>query len=271
MDLSEELLKKIKEKKELSQISDSFILDILGKYLSKINAEKLKPSEKKIIVKEVRAELRRSAGMFQKGFKSRESLLEKGDFANLLKTHSSTAERIDFYSELKKLILKLNPKSILDLGCGLNPIALASPYVVYYAVDIREDELNMINTFFEKNSIKGRVFSQDLRKPIDNLPEADLCLIFKIFDILESKGHKQAEYIIKSVKCKNILISFSTRTLSGKPMRLARRLWLERMLSRLGYKFTMVNSSNEIFYIVEKPIKRSLNNSKTTKNFQTSC
>ena len=104
---NEELLGKIKEKKELSQLSDSFILDVLGKHLSKINTEKLKPSEKKIIVKEVRAELRRSAGMFQKGFKSRESILEKGDVQSLLKTHSSTAERMDFYLELKKIYHKL--------------------------------------------------------------------------------------------------------------------------------------------------------------------
>ncbi|MDP1695846.1 MAG: hypothetical protein Q8L29_02965 [archaeon] len=251
MDILNELLLKVKEKKELSGLSNSFVSEVLEKHLKKIKSEKLTPSEKKIIIKEVRAELRRSAGMFQKGFKHRESFLEKGDIISLLKTHSSTAERIDSYPMLKNMISQLNAKSILDLGCGLNPLALASPDITYYAVDIRQDELNLIESFFKKNKIHGKVFIQDLRKSIDNLPSADLCLILKLFDIISQK-HEKSEYIIKNVKCRNIIISFSTKTLSGKPMRLARRLWFERILSKLNYPFSIKQLDNEIFYIVEK-------------------
>lgn len=246
-----ELVKKIKEKKELSSLPDEFVSEITLRHLSGINPEKLSSSDKKLIVKEARAELRRSTGMFQKGFKDREYLLEKEDYSALLNTHSSTAERLEFYPELKKIISELNPKSILDLGCGLNPLAIASKSIIYYAVDIKEDELRLIEKFFRKNSIKGKIFVRDLRKPIDNLPSADLCLIFKLFDILSS-DRKQAEYIIKNLKCKFLLVSFSTKTLSGRQMRFFRRLWFERMLSRLSYSFSLFKSSNEIFYLVKK-------------------
>lgn len=247
----QKLITDIKKKREFSSLPDSFVLEVLEKYLSRIKTKKLKPSEEKMIVKEVRAELRRSIGMFQKGSKNREVFFKKGNIQKLLKTHSSTLERIGFYPNFKKIISEINPSSILDLGCGLNPIALANKKTTYYAVDIREDELNLIKKFFKKNKIQGRVFLQDLRKPINNLPYADLCLILKLFDVLtKDKGH--IEYLIKNLKCKTLIVSFSTKTLSGKQMRFHRRLWLERILKRLNYEFSIEISDNEIFYIIKK-------------------
>jgi len=57
----------------------------------------------------------------------------------------------------------------------------------------------------------------------------DLCLIFKVLDIIEKKTHKNAEKILKAINAKRMIISFSTRTLSGKPMEYPRRLWAEKL------------------------------------------
>ena len=244
-----DLLAEIKKKKELSGLSDEFVSEILNKHIRNIKLDLLKSTEKKLLVKEVRADLRRTSGMFQKSFRNRKSFLEKEDIASLLKTHSSTSERLEIYPELKELIHSLKPLSILDLGCGLNPLALASKEVIYYAVDIRGDELDLIDSFFRKNKFRGKVFLQDLRKPIDNLPSADLCLILKLLDLL---SRKQAENLMKNVSCRKIIISFSTKTLSGKKMRISRRLWFEQLLSKLNYSFSTRQSGNEVFYIVEK-------------------
>ena len=51
--------------------------------------------------------------------------------------------------ELKEIIKKLNPKSILDLGCGINPLALAEKGVKYYASDINSEDLNIVREFFK--------------------------------------------------------------------------------------------------------------------------
>jgi hypothetical protein len=139
------------------------------------------------------------------------------------------------------------------LGCGLNPLALASPEAVYYASDINAEELSLIREFFRKNGIKGDVFSCDLRK-IENcsLPEADICLIFKVLDILDDKRHKISESIIRKVRSNFLLISFSTKTLSGKPMKCPRRFWFERLAKKLGFSFEIIGSKNENFYLLKR-------------------
>ena len=253
----QELIENIKKKKELSGLPDSFVLDALEEQLAKLGVKSLdlKKAQQKALVKLVRADLRKKTGMFQKVteklWKSRLELLEEGKIGEILETHASTKERLSFYPKLKEIISSLNVKSILDLGCGLNPLALASPEIVYYAVDIQKGELELIKKFFQKNNIQGKTISKDLSKDI-NLPPADLCLALKLFDILESKGHKQAENILKSISCRHFIISFSTKTLSGKPMLHVKRPWLERILNRLAYKFSIINSENEIFYIIER-------------------
>jgi SAM-dependent methyltransferase len=250
--LLKSIAEKIKQKKELSGIDDSIVSELVQKYLEKnrIPLENLKESYLKIIVKDIRSNLRDYAGRFQIGWKDRYKLLEKGDINSLLKTHSSTSERIAFYPRLKELISRLKARSILDLGCGINPIALASPGVVYYASDINGEELKLIEKFFEKNNIKGKTFVCDLANVNScNLPEADICLILKVFDILGKNDYLLAEKVISRIKSKYLLISFSTKTLSGKPMNKPRRIWLEKLLEKLNYSFEIIKSDNEIFYL----------------------
>jgi len=252
-----ELIVKIKEKKELSGLADFIVSESVDIYLAKnrINLANLKPRELKILIKDLRAELRNYTGRFQKPLKEKILLLEKNEIVELLKSHASTRERIESYPEIKNLIIDLDVKSILDLGCGLNPIALASSDMEYYAVDINEDDLKIVSRFFEKNKIKGKTFTYDLRKlskEENPFPSVDLCLILKVFDVIEKKGHKLAEEIIKKINCRYFLISFSTKTLSGAPMRHPQRGWIELLLTRLKYNFKLIKTRNELFYLASK-------------------
>ncbi len=250
----ESLIEKIKKKPEFSSLPDSLVSDYLSDLLKKHNLslDSLKYREEKIIIKEIRAELRNITGQFQKKSK-RSKLLSTNNYHELLKTHSSTAERLDFYPKLRELIKNLNVSSILDLGCGLNPIALAEPKYFYYASDIREDELSIIKDFFSKNNIKGEVFTYDLRKIKEGeLPNAGLCILFKVLDVIEKKTHKLTNKILEIINSKYFLVSFATKKLSGKSMHFPERKWFEHILERKSYKFDKFNSNNEIFYLFYK-------------------
>lgn len=253
MDKINSLIEKIKEKRELSGISDDIVKESLERFVrnNRININYLTPRYEKIIIKEIRAELRKYSGRFNSKI-LHTSKVKKKDFINMLNMHSSTKERLDFYPTLNRIIESLKVKSILDLGCGLNPIAVATKDRTYYAADINEEYLSIIGEFFSINKIKGKVFLYDLRKINKDLLEADLCLILKLFDVLERRGHKLAEKIVKEVRCNYMIVSFSTKTLSGKPMNHPQRGWIERMLSRLGFKFETFKSKNEIFYLIYK-------------------
>lgn len=249
-----ELLKKIKEKKEFQGLADKIVEKALKEYIKKYNLsiKNISSPQAKIIVKEIRSHLRNLVGRFQKSIKDRNKFLESGQIDKLLKTHISTAERIKTYPFLKKLIKKISPDSILDLGCGLNPIALATLKIKYYASDIKEDELEIIERFFKKRNIKGKTFVYDLTNVKNDLPKVELCLLFKVLDIIDDKNHKISEDILLKVPCKKILISFATKKLSGRAMNFPERIWFEKLLKKHNLEFKKYERENEIFYLIEK-------------------
>ena len=251
------LLSLVKKKKELEGLSGKVVEGSILVYLdkNKISAatlDSMSDRDLKFIVKEIRSELRLYHGRFSISSKKRNALLGSKDFLALLKTHSSTKERLDFYPKLKELISSLNVRSILDLGCGLNPISLAEKRYSYFACDINEAELSLVREYFKINDIDSKVFVCDLRDEDIELPNADLCLVFKVLDILDKKSNAKVENLLKRVNSSYILASFATKTLSGKPMKNKRRFWFESILKKLGLYFKIIESKNEIFYLISK-------------------
>ncbi|MEK6859144.1 MAG: hypothetical protein AABX53_04510 [Nanoarchaeota archaeon] len=235
----------IKRKPELSGLSDAFVHTIAKKHLKGIQIP-ASERERKLLLKEIRAELRLHTGRFHKKKRSDSTLSE------LVDAHVSTHERIAHYDFLKSLIAEYAPNSILDLGCGLNPILLAKKGQTYYACDIHEKEIKIINDFFKKEQIKGHAFVADVRT-YTQFPKIDLCLMLKLLDIIDTKGRANAEALIKAINARTLIVSFPTRKLSGKRMNRPRRTWFEHMLARLSYPFQIKEIDNELFYLVTKP------------------
>ncbi len=229
------LIDQIKAKRELQNVPDSFIHQYLAEYLRKKNISlPLSKKSNKIVIKDIRSALRLKTGRF------------KG-----AEWHLSVKERIEVYPILRELITQVNPKSILDLGCGLNPLFLAKPGIKYYAYDIQADDINEINNYFRKNNIEGKARVADITTY--DFPNADICLLLKVLDIMDTHGkHKQSEILLKRIPSKYIIASFSTKTLSGRPMNHPQRGWIERLCTRLGYRFERRITTNEIFYLIEK-------------------
>ncbi|PJC44226.1 hypothetical protein CO038_04860 [Candidatus Pacearchaeota archaeon CG_4_9_14_0_2_um_filter_39_13] len=241
------LIKKIKEKKELSGIPDNIVKEVLDKVL-KSYPSGLSKKDEKLVIKESRSLLRNYVGRFKaKSSASIIKMVEKGRINEALMLHASTRERMPFYDKLRKMIKDMRPGRILDIGCGLNPLAVAEKTFFYYASDIDENNLAVVKKFFDMHSIQGEIFIADMRKE-RNFPEADLCLILKVFDIVKMP-HKEVESLLACLKCRAFIMSFPTITLSGKQMKNKRRIWFEIILNKLGMKFEIISSSNELFYI----------------------
>jgi len=256
---------KIKEKKELAGISDEVVSEVAEKVLKKygVKAENLSEKKLKLLTKEAREELRNYVGRFRAGLKNREKLLEKNEISKLLRTHKSTAERTDFYPSLRKKIRALHPRSILDLACGLNPLALASKETTYFATEINEEEIKIIKKFFRKKGINGRAFIFDIRSSPKNLPKAELCLVLKTLDIIGENRNEITKNLLKELKCEKLIASFSTKKLSGKKMNSPKRFWFEKILFALKLDYDTFFSENEIFYLINL---RSEKNSSRTRN-----
>ncbi len=245
-------IKKIKNKKELSGIPDFFIEELVKNHLKdkKLQIAVLDKNEEDNLIKLIRAKLRANTI----GFRSKKEALyfvRQGRIHDALKMQDSTRERLPHYDLLLETIKNLHPKSILDIGCGLNPLAAASKNIEYYAFDIDKNIVDVVNCFFSVSNIDGKAFLCDLQKEMPK-KETDLCLALKVFDAIEKKGHKRAEALLRGIRSRIFIVSFSTKTLSGRSMNHPHRGWIERLAARLNYKCELKTAPNEIYYIIEK-------------------
>jgi len=265
-----DLLEYIKKSKKYSAISSEVIKKEIKKYFkinpkSKKYLDNVKSKKFKEIVKGVKARLHLIYGSFQKDRSKREEYLKQiygiNDYKHhdkILSTSVSSKERLKDYEKLYKKIFLIagKPNKIIDLGCGLNPVSF--PYMgvnklSYYAYDINKEDCDFLNKYFKSmkqfSKLNGKAFVVDLRD-IKKLPRADVCFMFKFLDVIEEKGHKLSEEIIKKINCKYIVVSFPTKTVSGRKMKHAYRGWIERMLNRIKLKFEKILLDNEVFYII---------------------
>lgn len=121
-----------------------------------------------------------------------------------------------------------------------------------------EKEGKLLNLFFvENDTIKWKYYCQNVISNktttlLKKLPVVDLCFLLKVSDCFDSTNHKPTEELIKTIKAKTILLSFSKKTVSGKMMNHPGRGWVDRMLKRLDYSFEEYHIENEIIYVIKK-------------------
>ena len=274
----------IKQKRELQKINEDFVRDELlfffqrEKKVQEQLEKKFNPksADFRQVVKEVRSKLRRVYSLFRidEKEKNRQQLVklllkEKEVNPELLKkileTNASTKERIPFYATLYQKLFKITgePKLILDLGCGINPFSVyftGLKELEYLAYDLNEEEIGFLNRFFRFLTktwpgFKGKAEVLNLRQfsKLKKIKNADVCFLFKFTDVLDrGKGHKVSEEVITAIPAKNIIVSFPTKTMSGKEMSFPERKWIELMCKRLGYGLQAVKFNNEIFYVLRK-------------------
>jgi len=281
------LIQDIKKKKELAYLADSFVKESLKHYLQQ-NAPKVnflikkfneKSKEYKQIVKEVRKELRKVYALYkiEQEIEHRQEYFaqllktkpKEKEFLELhqkiLETHASTRERLSFYKKLYPQLFKITgePKTLLDLGCGLNPFSfpfMRLKKLKFYAYDISTDEISMVKRYFRYLGkhwprFSGKASLLDLRhwEKIKKLKKVDLCFLWKMTDVLDrQKGHKVSELVIVNVPAKYVVVSFPTLTVKGRKMNKPRRKWIELMCRRLKYHYKIIKEENEIFYIIKK-------------------
>ncbi len=271
------LIKVIQQKKELAALSKDFIHDRLLLFFKKETkaAEKLKANFNpksafyKKTVKSVRADLRRWHGLYHQNKSKIEELLQRfrknskqrtNLIAQILQEHASTKERSSIYPELYKQIFTISgkPKSIIDVGCGLNPFSYSFMNLKslhYFAYDINQQEISYLQEFFlliETHDFHGKAFVSDFLKEKE-YPSVDIAFLFKVTDLIDQgKGHKNTEEFILRLPVKYVVVSFPTRTMSGKPMTAPRRRWMEWLCTRLEFEYKILEFENEIFYVIEK-------------------
>ncbi len=173
--------------------------------------------------------------------------------------HASTAERLPLLADFYNVSLQgLDPvKSVLDLGCGLNPLAI--PYLplaegfTYEATDVLIPLLDFLNAYFVKTSINGRAGLLDLSTQIP-AQEVDLVIMLKLIPLLDQIDKSIAPRLLQNLKAKAILVSFPLKSLGGrgKGMLGTYQKRFEGLAEGLNAAFNEYRFSNELVYLIRK-------------------
>ncbi len=139
----------------------------------------------------------------------------------IMQTHASTAERIpileNFYQTCLAPIAPVT--AVLDLACGLNP--LAAPWMplaeqaAYFACDIYLDMLALVEKFLAHIHLNGHVIPCDLTSQTPQV-NAQVALLLKSIPCLEQVEKPLVQRLLQSIQADHILVSFPVRSLGGR-------------------------------------------------------
>jgi 16S rRNA (guanine(1405)-N(7))-methyltransferase len=150
---------------------------------------------------------------------------DRESFLAYLKTimnhHASTRERLPILEQFYGAILAELPpvRSVLDIACGLNPLALpwmpfAGP-VEYCACDIYHDMVDFLNQFMALLPVQGQA---EVRDVIQDCPTraADLAFVLKTIPCLEQVDKTAGSRLLHTINARYIVISFPIHSLGGR-------------------------------------------------------
>ncbi len=172
-----------------------------------------------------------------------------------MREHTSTRERLgfleDFYSQP---LAGLSPiHSLIDLACGLNPLALPwlplAPNAQLFACDIYADMADFLNAFYAHTGVNGRAFICDL---IHHLPkqQVELALLLKTIPCLEQVDKSIGWRLLSSIQAEHMLVSFPVHSLGGrgKGMRVNYDQHFQELIVDLPWQVMRFDFPGELVY-----------------------
>lgn len=179
----------------------------------------------------------------------------------VMRRHASTRERLPvlerFYAEA--LAGAPPPRVVLDLACGLNPLALPwmplAPGAEYLACDLYADLAEFLNGFFALAGVRGRAEVCDLLRGAPHVA-ADLALALKLLPVLEQVDRGAPLRLLREIRAPRVLVSFPAQSLGGRGKGMAQSY--ERRFRELvageGWEIAMFAFPTELAFLVTKAV-----------------
>lgn len=135
--------------------------------------------------------------------------------------HASTRERLPFLDSFYATVLAGLPPihTLLDLACGLNPLAAAwMPLAAgarYLTCDIYQDQVDFLNGWFGRVGQAGEAFVCNLLADTP-LPPADVVLLLKTIPCLEQVDKEIGRRLLARITAPVLVVSYPARSLGGR-------------------------------------------------------
>jgi 16S rRNA (guanine(1405)-N(7))-methyltransferase len=173
--------------------------------------------------------------------------------------HASTNERLPILNDFFKHSLEcLAPiHSLLDLGCGLNPLAL--PWIplakdpIYHGIDIFSDMIRFDQQFLQHVRLRGRTSCADI---LDTLPRQrfQMALALKILPLIDQIEKERTHDWLESIPADHLLVSFPIFSLSGKGKGMLENysIRFSQMIEGGHWKMERFDFSSELAFLLHR-------------------
>jgi 16S rRNA (guanine(1405)-N(7))-methyltransferase len=178
-----------------------------------------------------------------------------------MNAHASTRERLPilnvFYQQTLKSLLPL--RSIIDLGCGLNPLALPwmplNNKTIYCGIDLFNDLTSFDNEFLRHLKIKGRVECGDILSPMPS-DQYQLALALKLLPLIEQIEKHSTIGWLEKIPADFILVSYPVLSLGGKGKGMEKNYidQFMQIIQECHWVFERYDFSCEIAFLIHKQI-----------------
>lgn len=177
----------------------------------------------------------------------------------VLALHSSTRERLPildrFYPALWEIVGRPDP--VLDLGCGLNPLAWPwmglPPTTTYVPLDIDCQRIAFVNRFLDLAGLAPLARCQDLltRPPAD---QASVALMLKLGPTLERQEEGATLRILRELRAPSVVVSFAVASLTGrrKGMEEQYSSQFAAMARGQSWRVTELRFETELAFVVQR-------------------
>lgn len=177
----------------------------------------------------------------------------------LMQTHASTRERLGILHEFYRVALsEIAPvHSVIDVACGLNPLAI--PFMplaegaTYYACDIYTDLADFLNVAFPLLGVRGEAWATDVTQTVPQQP-ADLAIVVKAIPCLQQIDKGIGARLLEGISAEHVLVSYPAQSLGGasKGMRANYEAQFNELVAGKGWAVRKYDFANELAFLVSR-------------------
>lgn len=182
------------------------------------------------------------------------------DFASrVMHKHASTRERFPIREEFfQRTLASICPvHSVLDLACGLNPLALSwmplAEDAVYYACDIYENMTTFVGDFLDHCGVENHISVCDLTSETPK-QEVQVAFLLKTIPCLEQMDKTIGPRLLEEINAQHLLVSFPTHSLHGKNKGMIKHYHkhFEELVDGRGWQVRSYQYFEELAFLVSK-------------------
>ena len=172
--------------------------------------------------------------------------------------HSSTRERLPYLEAFYKTILAdVQPvRSVLDLACGLNPLAMRwmplAAGCTYYAYDVYTDMMAFLNEFAAGTYPGACADACDISVSVPQ-HSVHVAYVLKFLPLLKGQSAGETLLWLRKIRAEYLVVSFPTRTLGGRNVHMSANYeaWFRDVIHEMNWELQTFSFPTELCFLIE--------------------